>query len=118
MKSIAFFDFDGTLVRKDTLLFFLAGVVGWPVVVWAFVRATCGVLTGQRGELDLRTRIKERLLRHTLAGVPLERTHPAAESLKTRMQWLEPQVQALLRHKAMGHRIVIATGALRLYMPG
>lgn len=112
-RGIAFFDFDGTLVKGDSLLPYLGYVAGWPRMIGGFVRA---LLRPEPGHPDYRTGVKCALLRYTLKGMPIDHARRAATRLAPLRMWKEPAYSALLRHKQEGFTIVVATGALELYI--
>lgn len=119
--GLAVFDFDGTLIAGDSLMPFLEGVAGRTRTRLALARAIQGGLARHaagRGAMDLRTTIKSLLLVNTLAGVPLERARAAGTAMRSWVRWHPPMVEALRRHKEKGDTVVVATGALSLYMPG
>ena len=71
-RTVAAFDFDGTLTRRDSLLPFLARVRGWPRTLLALARVSpryALVVLGRGG----RDAVKERLLVALLAGIERER---------------------------------------------
>lgn len=114
-RSIAFFDFDGTLAARDSLWPFLVDVGGrWRCIcavavgLWTYI--TCPP------ESDRRTIIKDVLLRRILAGRRVEDLADSVARMKNWPRWL-PTVAALKDHYARGHHIVIATGSLGLYVP-
>lgn len=112
-RGIAFFDFDGTLVKGDSLLPFLGYAAGWGRLLVAFA---VSLLSPEPGHPDRRTGIKAALLRRTLAGVPEDKARAAARKLGKLAMWKEPAYSALKKHKADGYTIVVATGALELYI--
>lgn len=113
-KIIAIFDFDNTLIKGDSLWPFLIQTVGWPKAIKAASIALCALLFDKSG--DSRTVFKAALLRHTLAGVSLAAAQRAAERLREKLQWL-PTRDALMAHHQAGHKIVIASGGLNIYLP-
>jgi HAD superfamily hydrolase (TIGR01490 family) len=119
--GLAVFDFDGTLVEGDSLLPFVERVVGRTRARLSLVRAlrTTFVLRarGRMTEMDARTTVKAVLLRETLAGVPAAEARAAADRLAGWVRWKAPIRDALLEHKRAGRHVVVATGALGLYMP-
>jgi HAD superfamily hydrolase (TIGR01490 family) len=124
VQGIAFFDFDGTLVKGDSLLPFLAEIAGRRQVRWSLAHALKAAVEhrARRGRVpgaapDLRTVVKETLIRHTLSGVPVEEARAAASRLAGWPRWNRRVVDQLRRHRDQGRRIVVATGALELYMP-
>jgi phosphoserine phosphatase len=97
--GVAFFDFDGTLVRGDSLLPFLAEVVGRSRARLSLLRAmriaTQIHARGRQLGQDLRTSIKAVLLRETLTGIPLAEAQAAAERLAGWPRWNARMVEAL-----------------------
>ncbi len=120
-RGIAIFDFDDTLIQGDSLPRFLDEVAGVGRTRLAMVGAVAGALTahglGRPVDVDFPGSVKALLLRATLAGIPESRAYDAARRLKSRLHWLAPQLEALHRHAADGHRIVVASGALGVYLP-
>jgi len=112
-RAAAFFDFDGTLVKGDSLLPFLGFTVGWLRLGWAFALS---LVWPEKGHPDWRTGVKAALLYRTLKGVPADRARAAAKKLSPLKLWKEPAHGALLKLKHDGAVIVVATGALSLYI--
>ncbi|MEE3626413.1 HAD-IB family phosphatase [Nitrospirillum sp. BR 11752] len=131
LPGLAVFDFDGTLVRGDSLLPFLARVAGGETLRRHLARSAAGAASRRlpgRATLvkgghpadaddDFKTAFKRRLLRRCLAGVPLARAQAAAADMAAWVRWNTPLRDTLLRHADQGHRVLVATGALTLYMP-
>lgn len=119
--GVAFFDFDGTLIHGDSLLMFVGEVIGHRRAKLAFLDALrSGLHRHARGRgpgVDLFGTIKTILLRRTLRGVPVADALDAAERLAHRVRWHAPLVETLKMHRREGRRVVVATGALDLYMP-
>jgi HAD superfamily phosphoserine phosphatase-like hydrolase len=116
LPTIAVFDFDGTLITGDSLWAFFAFIAGWPRVISVLAKAT--LLFPFRPRRDsFRTFLKEQLLQRLVAGKRVKELAPVIEKLRHWMTWNEAIRRKLLEHRAQGHRIVIATGALDLYMP-
>ncbi len=119
--GLAVFDFDGTLVQGDSLLPFVERVVGRTRARLSLVRALRSAFTlrarGRLTEMDTRTMAKAILLRETLAGIPAAEARAAADRLVGWVRWKAPIRDALLEHKRAGRHILVATGALGLYMP-
>lgn len=120
-RSIAIFDFDGTLIQGDSLLPFLEFLVGRTRARLALLRAVRAAVAryaaGSGRDGDVRTAVKAGLLQRTLPGVPAGRLDEAAERLAGWVRWHPPMLDALKAHAAKGHRVVVATGALTAYMP-
>jgi HAD superfamily hydrolase (TIGR01490 family) len=110
-RLAAFFDFDATLVKHDSLPLFLSRCTGWPKTLFTFALA---LLTPDRSQPDLKGAVKASWLRHALAGMPEAQARKAAEGLVP--NWIPDIRQRLLDLKAEGAVIVVATGALDLYV--
>ncbi len=119
--GIAFFDFDGTLVHGDSLLPFLSLIVGKRRARLSLMRAVHAAiqLHARRRQLgdDIRTSVKAILLRMTLTDVPVTEAAAAAEKLAGWVRWNGMILDALKTHQDAGRQVVVATGALDLYMP-
>jgi phosphatidylglycerophosphatase C len=108
-RTVAAFDFDGTLTRRDTLLPFLASVVGWPRVVAAL---------GTHAHLLARDRdiAKEHLLVRLLAGLPGDVVREAGRVYARRVR-VRPEMRGRLAwHQQEGHEIVIVSASLDVYL--
>ena len=119
--GIAIFDFDDTLIAGDSLPRFLDEVAGVMRTRTAMIAAVTGALAAHAVRrppgADFAGSVKALLLAATLRGVPLSAASEAAYRLKSRLRWLDPQVEALRAHAAAGRRIVVASGALDIYLP-
>ncbi|MEI6559757.1 MAG: haloacid dehalogenase-like hydrolase [Rhodospirillaceae bacterium] len=119
--GIAVFDFDDTLIAGDSLPRFLYEVAGLTRTRLAMAGAVAGALAGhglgRPAGVDLPGSVKALLLRATLQDLPIAAAHDGARRLRARLRWLTPQLDALHRHAAAGHRIVVASGALDVYLP-
>ena len=117
-RTVAAFDFDGTLTRRDTLVPFLASVVGWPKLARGLGAETPALarMGVGRGDRDL---TKERVLSRVLTG----RVHTDVEQaglrygavlasnaityeMRDRVAW----------HQRSGHEIVIVSASLDVYL--
>jgi phosphatidylglycerophosphatase C len=108
-RSVAAFDFDGTLTRRDTLLPFLASVVGWPRVAAAL---------GTHAHRIARDRdvAKELLLVRLLAGLPHDEVREAGRAYARTVR-VRPEMRARLEwHRHEGHDIVIVSASLDAYL--
>jgi HAD superfamily phosphoserine phosphatase-like hydrolase len=118
-RTIAIFDFDHTLIEGESFWAFLSFVVGWPRTIMAAVEglALFAVqrITGKN--VELRTFLKAHLLGRLIAGRRTDDFKPAIEKLRGWIVWKKPIHAALLDHHAKGHRIVIASGGLDIYLP-
>ena len=116
-RVVAAFDFDGTITDRDTLVPFLVLAFGR-----ARVAATFGALafTGL-GYLVRRVSIdefKRRVLRRLVAGVPASRLRALGPAhARAIAPWLRPAVLARIAwHREQGHRLVLVSSTLDLYL--
>jgi HAD superfamily hydrolase (TIGR01490 family) len=122
-RTVAVFDFDDTLIKGDSMLPFLAYAGGWPMLVLATIKALASYVLRRMHDdtspdiADRRTFLKNFILHDILAGKLVGRLNPAVAHVKKGIVWNPDMRQALLNHIAQGHKIVIASGALDLYMP-
>lgn len=118
-QTIAIFDFDGTLIAGDSLLPFLERVAGKRRARYALIRSVrAALMRASRGKGgDVRTQVKTGLLARTLKDVPEEKARAVTAEMGAWVRWHNPIRDALLRHADKGHHVVVATGALALYMP-
>jgi phosphatidylglycerophosphatase C len=108
-RTVAAFDFDGTLTRRDTLLPFLTSMVGWRRVVRA-LGPEAATLARDRDAA------KERLLVRLLNGVPDNDLRAAGTAFASTVR-VSPEMQARLAwHRREGHEIVIVSAALDAYL--
>ncbi|MEI6985537.1 MAG: HAD-IB family phosphatase [Rhodospirillaceae bacterium] len=119
--GIAIFDFDDTLIEGDSMPRFLDAAIGLVRTRLAMIGAVVGALAvhavGRPRGADFAGSVKALLLRATLAGLAVEDAHAAARCLKPRLRWRSPQLEALRAHAAAGRRVVVASGALDVYLP-
>jgi phosphatidylglycerophosphatase C len=118
VRTVAAFDFDGTLTRHDSLLPFLVRLTGWPRVALALARVAPRLVQASRNSGD-RDAAKERLLVHLLAGRRYRDvatlgeaygraliSHAVRPEMRSRVQW----------HRAQGHDVVIVSASLDVYL--
>ena len=113
VKTIAVFDFDGTLAAHDSLWPFLVAVAGFPRCVLAVLGAAAAYLVAKDG--DHRTIVKEKLLFTILRGRRAVDLKTAIKRMKEWPCWLD-SLDALKKHHEQGHHILIASGSLDLYI--
>ena len=105
--NIAIFDFDDTLVYSDTLLIFLGALIGSikskALLVYSVMIGIL-ILGFKRfsKQHDFRTDIKKRWLRLALKDLDIKHIKPA--------------IEVLIRDTKQQDKIVIATGALDIYI--
>ena len=114
-RGAAVFDFDRTLVRQESLAMFLQALVGrrryFSVCCVAGLKAA-GSASGER-----RNTFRIELFRRTLAGKTIAQAQEAAGQVFARLDWIGTTIEALVRHRDEGRRILVATGSLSLYVP-
>jgi len=114
---VAAFDFDGTITDRDTLVPFLVLAFGRARVAAAFATLP---LTGlgwllRRVSIDA---FKRRVLRRLVAGAPAGRLR-ALGPAHVRAVWRWLRVDAVDRiewHRAQGHRLVLVSSTLDVYL--
>ncbi|MGA7933188.1 MAG: HAD-IB family hydrolase, partial [Kovacikia sp.] len=115
---VAAFDFDDTLTDRDTLLPFLRSVVGTRQYFIKMLRLS-PILTAYALRVIPNWRAKEVVLSHFLAGIPQEQLHKAAEHFAEREipKWLRPEAVERLRwHQSQGHRTILVSASLAIYL--
>jgi phosphatidylglycerophosphatase C len=117
MTTIAAFDLDGTLSRRDTVLPFLAQVTGRTAVAAALARDWRGLWRMRLGG-DHRDAAKTALLARLLAGRPHCELTSAGVAYAERLVagGLRDDVLGRLRwHRDRGDDVVVVTAALDVY---
>jgi phosphatidylglycerophosphatase C len=117
-RTVAAFDFDGTLTRRDTLVPFLMRVRGRGAVAGALITAAPVLLRAATGRVT-RQRAKEALLIRTLNGWWLDELRPVAEEYARHVveNDLRPDRVARLRwHQEQGHEVLLVSASPELYV--
>jgi phosphatidylglycerophosphatase C len=117
-RTVAAFDFDGTVSRRDTLVPFVARVAGWPR---SAVAASMAAWSAARGHFDWRDRdeVKAHLIDRLLTGRAVRDLHRsgalyAADVIDT---GLRPEmVEQVRRHVLAGHETVFVSASLVYYL--
>lgn len=117
-RTVAAFDFDGTLTRRDTFMPFLARGLGWPRFLWALL--VCSPwLAGYALRLVRNDMAKQRLMLATLKG------KSTLEMQDWTTRWLEHDFPGQLREEAMaqltwhqqqGHCCVMVSASPDIYL--
>lgn len=117
MRTIAAFDFDGTLTYCDTLIPFLRFLNGTPGCLAAILKSTPSFL---KFFISLHSRqdVKETLLRHALKGKTLEECQAGGRNFSSQLKsLLRPEALEKLKwHQNEGHETVIVSANLDLYL--
>jgi len=116
---VAVFDLDRTVTRSGTytpFLLYCRSLLS-PASIWKFV---CGLPTLARYHFGRASRrnLKETMLHYWIAGT--SRAQIAAWSEGFAQRWLESHIrpgarEAIARHRAAGHHLVLATASLDFY---
>jgi phosphatidylglycerophosphatase C len=110
-RTVAAFDFDGTLTRRDTLLPFLASYSGRTQVLSALALSAPG--SGGRDAL------KERLLTRVLRGHAHSDVLDAGRRFGAELvhSGISPEMRSRLAwHRREGHEVVIVSATLDVYL--
>lgn len=111
--KIAFFDFDGTLTRHDTLFTFARFSRGRAALARALIKSAPAIVLWKMG-LRSNSYAKQRLFSALYKGMPYSKFQEygrdfaalIAKDLRTEIY------EKLLSHKAAGHRTVIVTASI------
>jgi phosphatidylglycerophosphatase C len=117
-RTVAAFDVDGTLTRRDTLVPFLVRVRGRIAVARALV-GTAPALARTLVDGGARHHAKEALLIATVRGWWLEELQPIARVYAQHVvdDQLRPDRLARLRwHQRQGHEVVLVSASPELYV--
>ncbi|MEM8641236.1 MAG: HAD-IB family hydrolase [Cyanobacteria bacterium P01_G01_bin.54] len=115
---LAAFDFDGTLTRHDSLLPFLRFCVGWQQFYWGLLVLSPMLLAYALKRIPNHL-AKEKLLTYFLAGQDPEGLRSLAQTFATERlpTFLRPEAIARLRwHQQQGHRTILVSASLALYL--
>lgn len=115
---VAAFDFDGTLTRGDTLLPFLLHALG-ATVVMRHAFALAPTLAGYGLGMIRNDIAKERVLTRCFSGADIGALrNQAARFAETELPGLirSEAIRRLAWHKKQGHRCVVVSASLELYV--
>jgi HAD superfamily hydrolase (TIGR01490 family) len=117
MKVVAAFDFDGTMTTKDTFIPFLCRAFGKSKVYRAFfllLPEACKVALG----MSNRDIFKARLIGKLFPGESVKRLEDVGRQHADEIiGWLRPGVkERLLWHRSKGHRLIMVSASLGLYL--
>jgi HAD superfamily hydrolase (TIGR01490 family) len=114
---VAAFDFDGTLSTRDNFVPFLCRIVGTPTATQ--IIATSGVRMAGRGRSERRDAVKADVVRRVFTGYDAERLDKLgrAFAFDVMRRHLRPHtVDRVDWHRTQGHRLVIVTASLGVYV--
>ncbi len=118
MKPIvAAFDFDVTLTTRDTFLPFLNRAFGRTRVQLAFMKLAPEAIKVILGLSD-RDRFKEEIVRALFLGESVERLRMEGRNHAAEIiGWIRPKARARIEwHRNQGHRLVMVSASLGLYL--
>ena len=116
-RTVAVFDFDGTLTRGDTLLPFLRRVRGDVTLAAALLAGCARFALAPAGER--RNRAKEVVLSRVLGGEPVERVTLLADAYAVELvarRLVGRTCRRLEWHRRLGHALVIVSASPELYV--
>jgi HAD superfamily hydrolase (TIGR01490 family) len=115
---VAFFDFDGTLTKRDSLLPFLRFVAGTPQFFIQMISISPVLAAYATGILPNHV-AKEKLLRHCLGGIPFQHLKKLSRNYSNTIL---PHIlksegyERFLWHKAQGHECTLVSASLDCYL--
>lgn len=117
-KAIAFFDFDGTLTRKDSFIEFIRFAKGWPRFIIGF-GILFPILLMYKVRLISNHMAKQLVLRYFFSGMPLEvfKEKGRAFALTRIPQILRREALEKLKwHMNRQHQVVVVTASIDLWV--
>ncbi len=111
--TIAAFDFDGTITKRDTFIAFILFAKGWPALFIGILKySTWLALYALR--LYPNWKIKEKLFSYFFAGVPLSVFDKWCTSFYNNSKNIvySEAVLAVRHHIELGHTVVIVTASI------
>jgi phosphatidylglycerophosphatase C len=115
---VAAFDFDGTLSTRDNFVPFLCRIVGMPTVTQ--ILATSGVRVASHGRSEWgRDAVKTEVVRRIFTGYDAERLDMLGRSFAFDVIRRHLRTQTVDRvdwHRTQGHRLVIVSASLGVYV--
>ncbi|MHB1444138.1 MAG: HAD-IB family hydrolase [Acidimicrobiales bacterium] len=115
-SGVAAFDFDGTLVPKDSFVGFLRKIGGPRAVNSAFARSWRAM--ARRPAPGWRDAVKSELVRSVLTGREAAEVEVAANEYAREVAGMvsDPMRALLSRHREAGHATVIVSASLEIYL--
>jgi len=115
--TVAAFDFDGTITTRDTFVPFLFLAFGKLATYRAFARLFWEALLVLT-RCSSRDRFKEKIVRELFTGESVERLTEVGCVHATRIrQLVRPlALERIMWHKSQGHRLILVSASLDLYL--
>lgn len=115
---VAAFDFDGTLTYRDTLSSFLLYAAG-PLRTFLYLLIQLPILVAFAAGRATRQETKERVLKQFFSGASIDKLRQMGEAfVRERLsRHLRPEaMQRLQWHREQGHRCVLVSASLDVYL--
>jgi phosphatidylglycerophosphatase C len=116
-SAVAAFDFDGTLSTRDNFVPFLCRVAGTPVAMRAL--AMSGLRVAGRGPSRNRNALKEEVVARLFTGMSAVRLDAIGRAFAfdiLRRHLRADTVERVDWHRTQGHRLVVVTASLGVYV--
>ena len=115
LPVVAAFDFDGTITIRDSFFPFLARCFRFSLLLAASKSLFRSL--GPTNE-TFRDRFKRNLLAILFSGKPHAGLHQLAEEYSLKVhEWIRPKALAQIEdHRSKGHRLVLVSASLELYL--
>ncbi|MFM0515287.1 HAD family hydrolase [Paraburkholderia sp. RL17-373-BIF-A] len=116
--AVAAFDFDGTITTSNSLRDFVRFTAGGPRLIYGALRAAPWFLGFLIGKCD-RASAKAHFLAGALGGLTRPQLEAAAQRYATERlpELIRPEMHARIQeHKRLGHRLVLVSASLTLYL--
>jgi HAD superfamily hydrolase (TIGR01490 family) len=117
-KSIAFFDFDGTITSVDSLVEFIQYAIGKKAYYKGLIKLS-PILLAYFLKFIPNDKAKERLLCYFFSGWDTERFHTVADKYSLEMIDKITRSKAIARikwHKQQGHKVVIVSASMESWL--
>ncbi len=117
-NTIAFFDFDGTITKKDSLPDFIKFSVGIQAYYLGLLQVSPWLAAFKLGFIS-NDKAKKRLWSHFFKGWSIDKLKKQADtySLEQIDKISRPEAMAKIRwHKEMGHKVVIVTASMECWL--
>lgn len=113
MKRYSFFDFDGTLTRKDTLPLFMRHAIGLPRTIAAFLSAIPAIAAWKLKRIS-NSEAKQRLFSLAFKGMKVEEFREKGRTFAEKIRKIErPEVvEALKEAAARGDNTAIVSASM------
>jgi HAD superfamily hydrolase (TIGR01490 family) len=114
---VAAFDFDGTLSTRDNFVPFLCRIVGTPTATQ--IIATSGIRCARHGRSDRRDAVKADVVRRIFTGYDAERLDKLGRAFAFDIMRRHLRAHTVDRvdwHRTQGHRLVIVSASLGVYV--